>query len=173
MDDETKLLLFLLQYDYVKVFECTYTPKQDFSEESMRHANYVADVLRKRSAHRSLYDALDIFSSYAPDLSHSKKGFLFYPDLKAYIRCGDLTPKKLLELFETEDCEKVILFPDASISDTEDVYFTFECILPKETLNELQKKMQEDRMTLILQQTEASNDGIHFPTVPDKSNGTE
>jgi hypothetical protein len=167
IDEETKLLFSLLQHNVIKVFECIYEPKYNFPEEFMRNANLIACVLRKRNVHNALYNALDIFSNYAPDLSQTKNNALFFPDLKAFIRCGDLTPAKMFGLFEKADCKKIILFQDACISEKESAYYIFECTIPNQVLNDLLQKMQDKRMALMLKHIAACNEDVIPKLLPD------
>ena len=173
IDEETKLLFSLLQHNIIRVFECIYAHKYNFPEEFMRNANFIACVLRKRSVHNALYNALDIFSDYAPDLSQTENGALFYPELKAFIRCGDLTPEKLFRLFEKVDCEKIILFPDACISETEDAYYIIECTLSKQVFIDALQKMQNEHMSRMLERIAESSDGIFPSLYPDVVSETE
>ena len=173
IDEETKLLFSLLQHNIIRVFECIYAHKYNFPEEFMRNANFIACVLRKRSVHNALYNALDIFSDYAPDLSQTENNALFYPDLKAFIRCGDLSPAKLFELFEKADCEKIILFQDACISGKESAYYIFECTLPKQVLNDLLQKMRDKRLAQMFKHIAAINENIIPEPLPDESSETE
>jgi hypothetical protein len=156
IDEETKLLFSLLQHNVIKVFECIYETKYDFPEEFMRNANLIACVLRKRN----VYNALDIFSNYAPDLSQTENNALFFPDIKAFIRCGDLTPAKMFGLFEKADCKMIILFQDACISEKESAYYIFECTIPNQVLNDLLQKMHDKRMVQMFKHVEASGDDV-------------
>jgi len=109
---ETRLLFMLLQCEAMKIYECDCLYKSRFEEEFQREADKIADILQKRSVKHPLYNALHMLSEYTPDLNRTLHNALYYPELKAYLRCGDLSPEKLFDLLAAGDCDKVILFHD-------------------------------------------------------------
>ena len=175
-DMETKLLFPLVSSNLLRIFEHCYAPNHDHSAEVLRKADYLAALLHKRNRSQSLCDLQEIFAKYEPDLTQPRIrcNALFYPELKAYIRCGDLFPQKLFELLEDEDCETIILFPDTCFSDTESAYYTIECTLPKKKLFEVLEKMKIEALTEAANAIEQANLYSNIiPTLTGESSGME
>lgn len=116
--EETQLLFALLRCEVMKIYECDCLYKIEFTEDFRREANKTANLLQKRSVTHPLYNALLMLSEYAPDLQRTLHNALYYPELRAYLRCGDLSPETLFELLGTGDCDKIILFHDTAPAET-------------------------------------------------------
>lgn len=143
-DSETGLLFALIRSDLLRIFEYRYVPNYDPSPEIQHKATQLAYCLHKRQVPQSLFDVLELFAEHEPEPYQNECNAMFYPDLKAYVRCGDLTPKNLFEMLENEDCEKILLFQGTCVSEKESVYYMIECTLPKQKLFEILGEMQQE-----------------------------
>jgi len=145
-DERTKLLLRLLQIGGVAVYKREYTPMTDASPEIRRRANELNMFMNKRNVSQMLLDIANIFFSHEYDGAKTIYNALFFPALKAYVRCGGLPPDRLLELLEQDGCEAVMLFPDirADAGD-EDIFYIFMLAMPKDmyldTLGEMREQI--------------------------------
>lgn len=144
-DERTKLLLRLLQIGGIAVYKRAYTQKEG-TPEIRRRANELNMILRKRHISQTLLDIAGIFFSHEYDGRRTEYNSLFFPELKAYVRCGGLPPDRLLELLEQDGCEAVMLFSDFR-TDGEDVFYAFMLAMPKEmfldALGEVRERIME------------------------------
>jgi hypothetical protein len=58
---------------------------------------------------------------------------LFFPHIKAFVRCGDLKPEKLFDFLKYDGCERVIVFNGAKPDENSllEAYYSFEMTVPK------------------------------------------
>lgn len=149
-DIETRILVPLLQKDYLRIYEQRYAPTPDITKEMTVSAVRLARFMRKRDPDGAVYNLLRQFGQYEPDLPHTRCNALYYPELKAYVRCGDLQPRILFELLTDADCTKVILFPLTQISEQEAAYYAIEYMKSKEKLavgiQELKREAMDSAM---------------------------
>lgn len=143
-DSETRLLFPLVRSDLLRIFECRYVPNYNPSTELRRKANQLAYLLHKRHVSQSLFDVLTLFAEHEPEPYRNEFNAMFYPDLKAYVRCGDLTPKNLFEILGIEDGEKIFLFKGTSVSEKENAYYMIECTLPRQKLFEILGEIRQE-----------------------------
>ena len=138
-DERTMLLLRLIRTGDIKVYKREYIQVTE-TPELWRRAEELNLFIRKRYEGGILLDIANIFSGYEYDRSKTEFNSLFFPELKAYVRCGGLPPYRLFGLLEREGCEAVFLFPGDYYPYDESVYFAFTIAVPKELfLEELEK----------------------------------
>ena len=163
-DEQTVLLLRLLQIGGIAVYKRTYT-QQEASPEVWHRAEEFNDFIRKRHVGYPLLDVARIFYEHKYDGSRTEYNSLFFPELKAFVRCGGLPPEKLLGFFERDGCEMVILFPDVQFEDG-DVYFAFTLSMPKELFHEAVEQMRKRTLETLrekLQEAEEKRGSIAPP----------
>jgi hypothetical protein len=168
-DTETRLLFPLVRSDLLRIFECRYAPSYGPSTELRRKADQLAYLLHKRHVSQSLFDVLTLFAKHEPDPYRNEFNAMSYPDLKAYVRCGDLTPKNLFEMLGIEDCEKIFIFQDTSISENESAYYMIECTLPRQKLFEILEEMRQEALLMAYKQMERSRQDIIPPLSKEES----
>jgi hypothetical protein len=171
-DTETRLLFPLVRSDLLRIFECRYAPSYGPSTELRRKAGQLAYLLHKRHVSQSLLDVLTLFAEHEPEPYRNEFNAMFYPDLKAYVRCGDLTPKNLFEMLGIEDCEKVFIFQDTSISENESAYYIIECTLPRQKLFEILEEMRQEAVLMAYKHMEHSRQDI-IPPLPKEESKPE
>ena len=103
--NEDKLLFSLICEGAIAVGEVYYTFTRDISEDIQSRANKYFHRLRKREIDSIYLNAVNYFSRHEPDIEKTDNGALFYPSISAFVRCGNLSPQRLLELIQTDDCE--------------------------------------------------------------------
>ena len=97
-------------------------------------------------------NAVDYFSEHEADTEKTDNGALFYPAVKAYVRCGDLSPKNLFELLRKDGCERVIIFGNGLRQNSEEPWEEFHVFImqaPKSYILERLNKMEEEVMEAI------------------------
>ena len=163
---ETKLLIELLREKSIVVGEVYYNPGE-FTDEITNKAKSYLFYLAKRDVDYNLYTVARIFSKYEIDISLTEKIALYYPDIKAYVRCGDLSPEKLFELLQKDCCERVIIVNGAKPNENsaEEAYYSFEMRTSKSYILERLEKLQDEKMEAIYKVMEKSNIDNVFPDV--------
>lgn len=145
-DERTGLLLRLLQIGGIAVYKRGYNRKKD-TPEIRRRAGEFNMYMNKRNVSQSLLDIAGIFSTHEYDGAKTEYNSLFFPELKAYVRCGGMPPDRLLGLLERDECEAVMLFPDY-IVDGGDAFFAFTFTIPKamylDALDEMRGRITEE-----------------------------
>ncbi len=161
-DGRTALLMRLLHIRGISVFKRAYTPNKDVSEELRNKARIISGIMHKQSVGQTLIDIASIFADRQYDVSKTVFNSLFFPELKAFVRCGGIPPDRLLDLLERDGCDKVFLFPDAY---GEDYYYAFIRSMP---LKDFLKAIEEERAEVLAAMSEALRrveyDGV-IPTV--------
>ena len=146
---EDMLLYSLIRERAVDVGEVYYTYTNDFTEELRNKAYGYFHRLKKREMDNIYLNAINHFSKHEPDIEKTCNGALFYPAINAYVRCGDLSPEKLIELIQKDGCERVIVFGNGLRLDREqpwEVFHSFEMNAPKEYILQKIEEMQEERL---------------------------
>jgi len=148
--NDDRLLFALLREGAVCIGEVYYTFIRSFSEELKEKAYNYFHRLRKRDMDSIYLNAVNHFSKYEPDIDKTDNGALFYPEIHAYVRCGDLSPAKLLELLAADGCERVIIFGNGlrlNKDEPWEEFHSFELRAPKDyilqRLGELQDEISE------------------------------
>lgn len=165
---DDKALVSLVQEGALAVGEITYTYRYDFDDVFERKAYEYSHRLRKRNLCYTYYNAVNYFSKYEPDIEKTDNGALYYPDINAYVRCGDLSPMKLLELFHHDGCKRVIVFGngvEGCRDNPLETFHSFELVAPKEYL---MKRLEDYQAELMDKYYDAINKlGINdiFPPV--------
>jgi len=140
-------LFSLLREGAVSVGEVYYTFTNDFTEELKERAYNYFHRLRKRDMDSIYLNAVNHFSKYEPDIEKTANGALFYPEINAYVRCGDLSPSKLLDLMATDGCERVIIFGNGLRQNRDEPweeFHSFEMRAPKDYILQRLKELQEE-----------------------------
>lgn len=162
-DEWTMLLLRLIRFGDIAVFKRVYAPKKA-TPELMRRAHDLNMFIKKRHDGGILIDVANIFAGFEYDGRKTEYNSLFFPELKAYVRCGGIPPDRLLELLWQEGCETVFLFP-VRYAEYDDAYFAFTLTEPKgQFLEEVEKTHDRisDMMHEIARKLEEKN-GHLFP----------
>jgi len=115
-DERTILLMQLLQNGGIAVYKRGYEQKE-VTSEIRRRAEEINIYMKKRYVSGTLLDIAGIFLVHEYDKSKTEFNSLFFPELKAFVRCGGLPAYKLIGLLEQDGCEAVFLFPDTSSDD--------------------------------------------------------
>ena len=169
--NEDKLLFSLIREGAIAVGEVYYTFTRDIPEDIQSRANKYFHRLRKREIDSIYLNAVNYFSRHEPDIEKTDNGALFYPAISAFVRCGNLSPQRLLELMQTDGCERVIVFGSGLRYDKEqpwEVFRSFEMRAPKEYILQKLNDLQEERMQHYFAVSERSEAKEMFPTVSDK-----
>ena len=146
---EDKLLFSLIREKAVGVGEVYYTYTKDFTEELREKAYGYFHRLRKRDMDIIYLNAVNHFSKHEPDIEKTYNGALFYPAINAYVRCGNLSPEKMLELMRKDDCKRVIVFGSGLRLDKEhpwEAFHSFEMTAPKEYILQRIEELQEEKV---------------------------
>ena len=149
MPSEDKLLFSLIRERAIDVGEVYYIYKKDFTEELKNKAYNYFHRLRKRDMDSIYLNAVNHFSKHEPDIEKTCNGALFYPAINAYVRCGNLSPEKLLELMQKDDCKRVIVFGSDLRLDREqpwEAFHSFEMNAPKEYILQRIEELQEEKV---------------------------
>ena len=91
----------------------------------------------------SLLEVAHFFGNREYDISRTIFNALYYPELQAYIRLGGITPDRLFEMLEKEDCKAVILFTDTLPANGVDCFYIISCAMPKDEFLKELEAMQE------------------------------
>ena len=168
MDDPSAdLLLELLQSQQIGVFAQKYTLEKDAPAGYNQKINELADLVGKRTP-GLIGQALHIYKDLEPQKRRNEYNTLYYPDLKAYVRFGNLRPVKLLDMLAEDNCDGVILFRDCVDSDTEDRFFLFMLGMPQpeyRAILETAREKQNDAMLGAVQMAAERSNNI-FPEIP-------
>ena len=159
--DETLLLAQLLHVGGIGIFEREFTLREDCTPEVRARAGELFDEMRKRSGGGMMSEISRLFPH---EFEHGRTlhNAPFYPTLKAYIRCGSLSPEWIFEMLEKEDCERIILFPDGVISTTEGVHYFIVRSMPRSDFMEELQTMKDKRLSLIYEMLQGTNHDV-FP----------
>jgi galactokinase len=109
-----------------------------------------------------------MFSDYEHIVTREQRNALYYPDLRAYLRCGDLDPRMLIEMFCEERCAKIILFHD-TVSARElplpnmDTFYVIESKAPHEMLTTQISRRKEELMMASYERLKLRDDIIPKP----------
>jgi len=122
-DWNADLLIELIHRQQVGVFAQKYSLEKD-PDIDYQKVNEIVDLIGKRTP-GLISHALRIYKDHKPLKRRNEYNALYYPDLKVYVRFGNLRPVKLLDMLTEENCNGVILFRDVVDSDTEDRFFIF------------------------------------------------
>lgn len=145
---ENNLLFFLIRERAIVVGEYYYTFTHDFPRELENKAYNYFHRLRKRDMDSIYLNAVNYFSKFEPDIEKTDKSALFYPNINAYVRCGDLSPEKMFDLMKKDGCERVIIFGSGLRQDKDEpweIFHSFEMNAPKEYIMEQLAKLQEEK----------------------------
>jgi len=167
-EPETELLTVMLQTEAVVVFKNKYPYGIDYPDEIANKASAAEMYLPNRRSNYPIQSALSLFAPYEPEPIRNSHNALFFPDMKAFVRFGDLQPSKLLTMLGESGCDKVCVFPYACESATEDAYYSFERRIPKEQFDTVMKKLQDlqaDRLTQALYEANKKHENI-IPDIP-------
>jgi len=175
IQNEDKLLVSLIREGAIAVGEVYYTFTYDFTEELKEKAQkYFYRLKRKRNMDSIYLNAVNYFSKYEVDIEKTDNDALFYPDLKAYVRCGDLSPQKLLELMKKDGCERVIIFGNGIYQDKEhpwEEFHSFVMQAPKTYILERLEKLEEEVLeTIRIALNKAGSDDV-IPSIFPKIGG--
>ena len=165
---EEKLLFSLIREGAIVVWEVYYTFTYTVTDEIKEKAHKYFGRLRKRNMDSIFLNAVDYFSRHESDIEKAENGSLFYPSINAYVRCGDLSPKKLLKLMQKDGCERIIIFGSCLRQDKEqpwEVFHSFEMRAPKTYIIEKLEQMQEEIMQAIHRAMEKSGSNDIIPDV--------
>jgi hypothetical protein len=146
---EDKLLFSLICEGAIYVGEVYYTFTNDFTGELESRAKGYSHRLRKKNMDIIYLNAVNHFSKYEPDIEQTENGALFYPDINAYVRCGDLSPGKLFELMRKDGCERIIIFGSGVRQGKEqswEAFHSFEMRAPKEYIAKMLENLQDERI---------------------------
>ena len=142
--DETILLTRLLHLGGIAVYEHTFPYKRDYTQEVRQRADLLGSLMRKRGVSEALLEMAELFPQ-EHDVKETYNKAVYFPELRAYVRCSGLSPEYLLELFERDGCDKVIVFPGWWLSDDESEYYVFELVMPRETFLTVFEAMRNKR----------------------------
>ena len=166
-DEHTILLLRLLDIGGVRVYKRGYSRQTD-SPEIRRRAGDINMFMNKRYVGRTLLDIAGIFLEYEYDARRTIYNSLFFPELKAYVRCGGLPPNRLLEFFAQDGCDMVLLFHDEQ-SDEGYCFHVFTLAMPKELFLEDLDRMRERINSALheaMRKMEEHDDRVIPPVIP-------
>jgi len=142
---DARLLKELLQQEILSVSEHTYPKFPKHSPEAEQRAERFCVLMNKRNVHEDLLDMAELFDGrYDEERDYCKS--VYFPELRVYIRCDGLKPEYLLDMLARENCDRVIVFPGYWFSDTENVYYTFECAAPKDILLEILQREADEQL---------------------------
>jgi len=142
---ETKLLIDMICKKEIIIKEIYYPSLMDITQESINKATNYLRYLNNRKEVSTILESVHLFSKYEINVKLTDKLALYYPDIKAFVRCGDLDTKRFFELLEKEHCERIIIFNGKSPEQNnlkEDVFYLFEMEAPK---NHISKRFKEFR----------------------------
>ena len=166
---ENELLLSLVLEKAIVVGEVYYTFTYDFTDDLKKKAYEYFHRLRKRDMDSIYLNAVNYFSNHEPDIEKTDNGALFYPEINAYVRCGDLSPVKMFELLMKDGCERVIIFGNGLLYDNEqpwEVFHSFEMCAPKEYITKRLAKLQDDKAEAIRRAFEKAGINDIIPNIP-------
>lgn len=145
--NETKLLIRLLRERAIVIGEVYYTPLEKITDEVREKAEEYLDYLYKKNADSDLLNIAGLYLNHEIEKPPSDRNALFFPHIKAYIRCGDLRPEKLFQLLQKDGCERVIVFNGAQPDENspEEAFYSFEMQAPKSYIIEQLAELQEER----------------------------
>lgn len=141
-DDYAQFLFRLLSAKIISVHESECSSPVAVSDELRRKEREYAGILRKRNPSGTLLSLLLWADGMEPDYKRMEYLALYYPEQKAYARCGDLKPQRLLKLLEKEFCDNLLVFPEHLI-DNKSVYYTFNSAIPHEQFAKLMNAFRE------------------------------
>ena len=146
--NEDKLLFLLLHEKAVILKKVYYISVDNFTNKVKSRANEYFHRLLKRKMDDIYFNSVNCFSQYEPDIKETFNGAIFYPEIKTYVRCGDLSPGYLFELLQKDDCERVAIFAYSSdnIEPPWDVFYLFEIRAAKAYILEKLDKMKKQKM---------------------------
>ena len=175
-DERTVLLAQLVRAGGLVIFERRFTLVHDYTDEERSHAGLLSDVCGKRSGSPFLLYWSRLHPGKEPEYTARLHNALFYPELRAYIRCGDLTAEKLFDLFEHEGCDMVAVAPDYVLSNTEGAYYIFCLAIPKAELAAMLESLREkhrNELSEALAQMHEQTGFSPFPSITGLDTRTE
>ena len=110
----------------------------------------LANLISKRET-APIAHGLHVFRGYDPITRRNEYNALYFPDLTAYIRFGNLRPDKLLEMLEEDGCERAILFRNCVDSSTEDSFFVFTLGISKSDYHVILENAWEKRQAAMFE----------------------
>ena len=164
-DERTKTVLGLLRVGGIAVYRSPYT-RQEATPELRRRADEINAFMNKRHVSQTIIDIASIYYDNEYNSSRTTYNSLFFPELKAFIRCGELPPHKILEMLEQDGCEAILQFHDEQSEDG-DAFFIFHLAMPKDMLFDVLEKMEERIQTAMSEALQKTHDetGIIFPAI--------
>jgi hypothetical protein len=165
---EDALLFSLIWEKAIVVAEVYYTYTTDFTEELKNKAHDYFHRLRKRNIDNIYLNAVNFFSKHEPDVDKTDNGALFYSAINAYVRCGDLSPSKLLELLKKDDCDRIFVFGSTLWLDKDQprqIFHSFEMRAPKKYILQRLDELQEERHKRYCEIMETTEINDVFPSV--------
>lgn len=145
--NETKVLIKMLRKKALVVSEVYYMPLTKITDEIRKKANEYLDYLYKKNVDCDLFNVAGFFLNHEFEKPPSDRNALFFPHIKAYVRCGDLKPEKIFQFLQRDGCERVIVFngtqPDENCP--EEAFYSFEMQAPKEYIIERLAGLEEER----------------------------
>jgi len=160
--NEAKVLIKLLREKAIVIGEVYYTPLDKVTDEVRKKANEYLDYLYKKNVDSDLLNIAGLYSKHEFEKPPSDRNALLFPHIKAYIRCGDLSPEKLFQLLQKDGCERVIVFNGAQPDENspEEAFYSFEMQAPKEYIIGKLAELQEERCQAYYRTMEKVNDII-------------
>ena len=143
-DPDGELLISLLHRQCIRVFSQKYELEHKDTQEDYQEAQYLAGLIGKRNAF-SMLQGLRVYREHKPLEQRNEYNALYYPDLKIYVRFGDLNPAKLLAMLGEEQCNAVVLFRDCADSSTLDRFFIFALGISKDGYRAVMEEEQSRR----------------------------
>ena len=166
--NEDRLLFSLLREGAIAVGEVYYTFTDDFTDELKEKAQTYFYRLKKRAMDSIYLNAVNYFSQHEADIEKTDNGALFYPDIQAYVRCGDISPSKLLELMQKDGCERVIVFGNGLRQNKEQPWEEFHVFImqaPKAYILERLEKLASEVAEAIYRAMEKAGINDVIPNV--------
>ena len=167
MEPAAEFLIDFLQRQYIMVFSQKYLLEKAFSEADHIKVREYADFVGKRNT-VSIFQALRVYKNYEPLKQRNEYNALYYPELKAYVRFGDLHPVKLLDMLNDDKCDGVVLFRDYADLSVEDRFYIFKLGINQSdyrAIIEEQRERQNEALFEALQRANERGKDI-FPELP-------
>jgi len=167
LPNETTLLIQLLRAGAMFVAEIYYIPC-DINEDIRNKADEFLGYLSKRQVDGDLLNVAGRFLNHEIEIPPPSRHALYFPHINAYVRCGDLKPKKLLELLLMDGCERVLVFNSARPDEDSryQAFYSFEMRAPKSYIIERMDELQEQVTQALFKAMERAGNNDIFPDVP-------
>ena len=160
------LFLWLLQSGGITVYKRPYRRRDDPSPELRDRAAQLSMLMHKQFPSQTLIDIADIFSDYEYEPGRLEFNSLFFPKLKAFVRCGGIPADRLMGLLEWDGCDMVLLFPDFH---GENFFYAFCRAMPREEYLNAIRDMEDERLAEVsdrLRRMERSGMYAQVPNIP-------